>query len=44
MNIHIEKITVSRDGPLAEDFELGCGELNLIYGQNESAKATSSNP
>ncbi len=39
MNIHIEKITVSRDGPLAEDFELGCGELNLIYGQNESGKS-----
>ena len=39
MNIHIEKITVSRDGPLAEDFELECGELNLIYGQNESGKS-----
>jgi uncharacterized protein YhaN len=39
MNIHIEKITVRRDGPLAEDFELGCGELNLIYGQNESGKS-----
>ncbi len=39
MNIHIEKITVRRDGPLVEDFELGCGELNLIYGQNESGKS-----
>ena len=39
MNIHIDKIKVSRDGPLAEDFELGCGDLNLIYGQNESGKS-----
>ncbi len=39
MNIHIDKIKVSRDGPLADDFELGCGELNLIYGQNESGKS-----
>ena len=39
MNIHIEKITVRRDGPLAEDFDLDCGELNLIYGQNESGKS-----
>lgn len=39
MNIHIDQIRVNRDGPLAEDFELACGKLNLIYGQNESGKS-----
>lgn len=39
MNIRIDQITVRRDGPLAEDFELGCGDLNLIYGENESGKS-----
>ena len=39
MNIRIDQITVRRDGPLAEDFELGCGDLNLIYGQNETGKS-----
>jgi len=39
MNIHIDQIKVTRDGPLAEDFELDCGNLNLIYGQNESGKS-----
>lgn len=39
MNIHIDQIRVDRDGPLADDFELDCGDLNLIYGQNESGKS-----
>ena len=39
MNIHIDQIRVDRDGPLAEDFELDCGDLNLIYGRNESGKS-----
>jgi len=39
MNIRIDQITVRRDGPLAEDFELSCGDLNLIYGQNETGKS-----
>ena len=39
MNIHINQIRVTRDGPLTEDFELDCGNLNLIYGQNESGKS-----
>ena len=39
MNIHIDQIKVTRDGPLAEDFELDCGNLNLIYGHNESGKS-----
>ncbi|MEO2158397.1 MAG: AAA family ATPase [bacterium] len=39
MKIHIEKIHIRSDGPLAKDFDLDCGALNLIYGHNESGKS-----
>ena len=39
MTIRIDRITVSRDGPLTQDFELNCGDLNLIYGANETGKS-----
>lgn len=38
MAIKIEHIRVNRGGPLGEDFKLTPGQLNLIYGRNESGK------
>ena len=38
MAIKIDKIKVMRAGPLNKDFELEPGDLNLIYGHNESGK------
>jgi len=38
MGIRIEQVTVRRNGPLAEDFEMEPGDLNLIYGLNETGK------
>ncbi len=38
MAIRIENIRVNRDGPLEDDFELVPGDLNLIYGRNETGK------
>ena len=39
MNIRIEQIKVRRDGPLRDDFELKCADLNLIHGANETGKS-----
>ncbi|MEO1999082.1 MAG: ATP-binding protein, partial [Planctomycetaceae bacterium] len=39
MTIRLDRITVSREGPLAQDFDLTCGDLNLIYGANETGKS-----
>ena len=39
MTIRLDRIMVSRDGPLAQDFELNCGDLNLVYGANETGKS-----
>lgn len=36
--IRIDRIKVNRGGPLASDFELEPGDLNLIYGHNETGK------
>jgi ABC-type hemin transport system ATPase subunit len=38
MAIRLEHIRISRGGPLLEDFELEPGDLNLIYGRNETGK------
>jgi len=38
MAIRIDRIKVNRGGPLASDFELEPGDLNLIYGHNETGK------
>jgi energy-coupling factor transporter ATP-binding protein EcfA2 len=38
MSIRIIRIKVNRGGPLASDFEMQPGNLNLIYGPNESGK------
>ncbi len=38
MAIRIDRIKVNRGGPLSSDFELEPGDLNLIYGHNESGK------
>ena len=38
MGIRIEKINISRQGPLDRDFNFEPGELNLIYGHNETGK------
>ena len=38
MSFRIESIKVNRGGPLDRDFEFSPGELNLIYGPNESGK------
>jgi DNA repair exonuclease SbcCD ATPase subunit len=38
MAIRLEHIRISRGGPLREDFELEPGDLNLIYGRNETGK------
>ena len=38
MGIRIEKIDINRHGPLDRDFNFEPGDLNLIYGHNESGK------
>jgi hypothetical protein len=38
MGIRIERIMVNRHGPLASDFALVPGDLNLIHGDNETGK------
>ena len=38
MAIRIDRIKVNRYGPLKDDFELEPGDLNLIYGKNETGK------
>jgi uncharacterized protein YhaN len=38
MTIRIDRIKVNRAGPLNQDFELAPGDLNLIYGHNETGK------
>ncbi len=38
MAIRIDRIKVNRGGPLEEDFKLEPGDINLIYGHNETGK------
>ncbi len=38
MAIRIDRIKVNRGGPLGSDFEFEPGDLNLVYGHNESGK------
>jgi len=38
MTLRIDRIKVNRGGPLKSDFEFEPGDLNLIYGQNETGK------
>jgi len=38
MGVRIDRIKVNRGGPLGSDFELEPGDLNLIYGHNETGK------
>ena len=38
MPIRIASIRVNRGGPLTHDFELDAGQLNLVFGHNESGK------
>jgi energy-coupling factor transporter ATP-binding protein EcfA2 len=38
MAIRISRIKIKRAGPLDSDFELQPGDLNLVYGHNESGK------
>lgn len=38
MAIRIDRIKVNRGGPLEEDFKLEAGDINLIYGRNETGK------
>jgi len=38
MAIRIDRIKVNRGGPLNDDFEFEPGDLNLIYGHNETGK------
>ena len=38
MTLRIDRIKVNRGGPLRSDFEFEPGDLNLIYGQNETGK------
>lgn len=38
MAIRIDRIKVNRGGPLEEDFKLETGDINLIYGHNETGK------
>lgn len=39
MPIQIERIRVNRGGPLKKDFELESGDVNLVYGLNETGKS-----
>ena len=38
MTLRIERIKINRGGPLESDFELEPGDLNLIYGRNQTGK------
>lgn len=38
MPIRIENIKVNRGGPLRQDFQLKPGDINLVYGHNETGK------
>ena len=38
MAIRLEHVRINRGGPLREDFELDPGDLNLMYGHNETGK------
>jgi len=38
MSIRLEHLRIQRGGPLLEDFEFEPGDLNLIYGRNETGK------
>ena len=38
MPIRIASIRVNRGGPLTHDFEFDAGQLNLVFGHNESGK------
>ena len=38
MTIRIDRIKINSGGPLSNDFEFESGDLNLIYGGNESGK------
>lgn len=38
MAVRIDRIKVNRGGPLGRDFELEAGDLNLVYGHNETGK------
>ncbi len=38
MTLKIDQIRINRGGPLQRDFEFESGDLNLIYGQNETGK------
>lgn len=38
MGIRINRISINRTGPLKEDFNFEPGNLNLIYGHNETGK------
>ncbi|TDI46632.1 MAG: hypothetical protein E2P01_08345 [Acidobacteria bacterium] len=38
MTIRIDRIKVNRGGPLESDFDFEPGDLNLIYGRNETGK------
>lgn len=39
MTIRINRIKINRAGPLEKDFQLEPGDINLIYGQNETGKS-----
>jgi len=39
MAIRIDRIKVNRGGPLENDFQLEPGDVNLIYGHNETGKS-----
>jgi len=38
MAIKIDKIKINRGGPIEKDFILDSGDVNLIYGHNETGK------
>ena len=38
MNLRVERIRVRRTDPLGSDFDLEPGDLNLVYGGNETGK------
>jgi len=38
MAIRLDHVRIHRGGPLREDFELEPGDLNLVYGRNETGK------
>ena len=38
MAVRIERIKINRQGPLSEDFVFQPGDVNLVYGPNETGK------